>query len=289
MSGFSEPKKMTQSSRRTMYYIPPEEFLSSNRSLVEHARFKLLYNELAPLYDLATSRHSEREAAFIHSVTQLFMPKATRVLDVGCGVGRHAELLHKKYGYSVTGIDICQKMVQLARQRCPDCEFLKMDMRDIELGDDFDIAICMWTTFNYLSKPEDTTRFFYGIHKSLCGSGLLVIDMKNYQRQITSRYFRETKNRSYLVKVSVRKKVIKNLNDAVYLYLIRNLKTGEESFALDQELNKVYTLEDVLTMAGSLFNPVKVYGDYNCDAEFIPNISERIILVLKKCQRQTNR
>jgi len=282
-------KKIIQSLQRTMYYIPPEQFLSSNRSLVEHARFKLLYNELAPFYELATLRDSEREVAFLHKIMRLFKPKATRVLDAGCGVGRHAELLHKKYGYSVTGIDISEKMTQLARQRCPDCEFAEMDMRDIELGDDFDVAICMWTTFNYLSKPEDTTRFFQGIYKTLRSSGLLVIDMKNYQRKIISRFCLETKNHSYLVKLSVRKKVTKNLNDAVYLYLIKNLKTGEESFALDQELNKVYTLNDVLTMARSLFNPVKVYGDYNCDAEFIPNLSERIILVLRKRRRQANR
>lgn len=289
MSGFLGLKKMTQSSGRNMYYIPLEEFLSSNHSLVEHARFKLLYNELAPLYELATLRHSEREAAFIHSIIQLFKPKATRVLDVGCGVGRHAEILHKKYGYLVTGIDISEKMVLLARQSCPDCEFVKMDMRDIELDGNFDVAICMWTTFNYLSKPEDTTRFFHGIYESLRNSGLLLIDMKNYQQKIPSRYSREKKNHSYLVKVSIHKKVIGNLNEAVYLYLIRNLKTGEESFALDQELNMVYTVEDVLTRAGSLFDLVKKYGDYNRDAEFIPNVSERIILVLRKRRRRVNR
>jgi len=76
--------------------------------------------------------------------------------------------------------------------------------------------------------------------------------------------------------------VIKNLGEGVYVYLIKKLKTGEELFALDQELNRVYRLEEVSAMASPLFNPVKIYGDYSCDVEFTPNRSNRVILVLKK-------
>lgn len=46
------------------------------------------------------------------------LPSGSRVLDVGCGNGSIAAELHRR-GYRVTGIDMAQAGVQIARQSCP--------------------------------------------------------------------------------------------------------------------------------------------------------------------------
>ena len=276
------PSQSSARSSRIIHYVRLEDFLLSNRSLVEHAQRKLLYNELASFFDLATSRNSEREAAFIGEIIQTFFPKAKSILDVGCGIGRHAEILFKKHGYSVWGVDLSEEMIKLARRRCPNCKFKKMDMRNIELNETFDVVMCMWTTFNYLSNLGDIERFFKGVHKALKNNGLLIIDMKNHQKELRSSYSREAKNDSYLIKLLVRKRVVNNVSESIYLYLIKSLETGEESFALDQELNKVYTREEVIDMAKPLFHLIRCYGDYDCSSELISDKSDRVIFAFRK-------
>jgi SAM-dependent methyltransferase len=275
--------------RRNIYYTDPEKFLSKRCSLITHARRKLLYNELAPIYDLATKRNDEREVAFIDSVIKQFLPETRLVLDLGCGVGRHAEMLSGKYGYKITGVDISERMIGLAKRRCPTGNFKKMDMTNLELGEKFDVAICMWTTFNYLSVGNEITRFLEAVHKTLKNRGLLLIDMNNYRKKPHDSYYRQTRNDSYEIRLSVSKRLIKNLNESIYFYFIRNLKSGEEFLALDQELNWAYTQEDVLNAGRPFFNLLKCYGDYADSARFTPEKSDRIILVLQKRNSQASR
>ena len=60
-----------------------------------------------------------------------------KVLEVGCGVGR----LMKMGWY---GIDISPSMIEIAKQRRPDCHFKVNDGRTIPYSDDtFDYAYCV--------------------------------------------------------------------------------------------------------------------------------------------------
>jgi cyclopropane fatty-acyl-phospholipid synthase-like methyltransferase len=62
------------------------------------------FDSYAPRYmNEAFTTDSVREAAFLVEV--LGLPAGTRILDVGCGTGRHAVELAKR-GYRVTGLDI---------------------------------------------------------------------------------------------------------------------------------------------------------------------------------------
>jgi len=269
-------------SQRMVYYIEPEEFLRKNRSLIDHARLKLLYNELSSIYELVIFRDTTCEVSFLHEIIRSFKPDATSILDVGCGVGRHAKLLSEKYGYSVTGIDISEKMVELANSQCPECKFMKMDMREIKMNNVFDVVICMWSTFNYLSTSEDVKKFFLTVHGCLKRSGMLIIDAKNHKNKGERFRIREARNEFYKVKVFEYKRIIGNLCEGIYYYVIRNLKSGEYTIALDQELHRVYALDEITKMATPLFTIAKVFGDYDHNAKYDPRKSRRIILVLRK-------
>ncbi|HKZ93262.1 MAG TPA: class I SAM-dependent methyltransferase [Candidatus Bathyarchaeia archaeon] len=222
----------------------------------------------------------------MHKTIRSLNPKAAHIMDLGCGIGRLAEVLHKKYGYLVTGIDLSRAMALLARQRCPECDFIRMDIRCLGLNMDFDVAICMWTTFNYLSVKEDIAKFFAGVSRSLKASGLLFVDMNNHGLRDKRNYSREARNDSYLVKVEIRKRVVGDLNEGIYYYRIRNLKTGKEISARDQEISKIYTLETIASAACPQFDFLKAYGDYDVSAEYVPSSSDRIIAVFRRNERQ---
>jgi SAM-dependent methyltransferase len=121
---------------------------------------------------------TQREADFLRR--QLPLPRFARVLDVCCGVGRHAAPLLEA-GYEVTGIDRDQKVLDEARRRCPRGNFVQLDMRRIDqLEDLFDAVICMWQSFGYFDAAtnESTLAQMAG---RLVSNGRLVLDV--YHRE----------------------------------------------------------------------------------------------------------
>ena len=66
------------------------------------------------------------------------LPKGSRVLDVGCGIGGSSRILAKYYGFNVTGITISPAQVKRARELTQDglhCNFQVMDAMDLKFED----------------------------------------------------------------------------------------------------------------------------------------------------------
>jgi SAM-dependent methyltransferase len=81
--------------------------------------------------------------------------KEGRLLDVGCGTGRH--LLHfAKRGIDVTGIDLSDHMLHKSKEKLGregvSGTLLKADMRDLKFIRDgvFDYVICMYSTLGMI-------------------------------------------------------------------------------------------------------------------------------------------
>jgi SAM-dependent methyltransferase len=86
----------------------------------------------------------EDEAAFYLEVLDL--PAASRILDVGCGTGRHAVEMAKR-GYAVTGLDFSAGMLAEAKKRALEAgvsvEWIHADATEYVLPTRADGAICM--------------------------------------------------------------------------------------------------------------------------------------------------
>lgn len=76
-------------------------------------------------------------------VGHLGLEPGMRVLDVGCGPGRHAHALAGR-GVEVVGVDISQRFVDLAtRDAPPGASFVRADARDLAFDAEFDAAISL--------------------------------------------------------------------------------------------------------------------------------------------------
>jgi SAM-dependent methyltransferase len=65
----------------------------------------------------------------------------SRVLDVGCGLGTLAAAAAAR-GARVTGVDLAEGMLEAARRRHPDVDFVRADAEDLPFGDGrFDVAL----------------------------------------------------------------------------------------------------------------------------------------------------
>jgi len=66
------------------------------------------------------------------------LPKGSRILDLGCGIGGSSRILAKYYGFNVTGITISPAQVKRARELNPlglNCKFQVMDALDLKFED----------------------------------------------------------------------------------------------------------------------------------------------------------
>jgi cyclopropane fatty-acyl-phospholipid synthase-like methyltransferase len=137
----------------------------------------------SPLYEKMYAKRDEEEAAKLAELLAELLPvdKYKRVLDLGCGRGRHS-INFAKHGYTVTGIDLSEKAIQKARKKAEelnlDIEFLKGDMRH-PLGRTFDGIINLFTSFGYFANDEENVSVIKAMKSMLRKDGFLVIDYLN--------------------------------------------------------------------------------------------------------------
>jgi SAM-dependent methyltransferase len=82
-----------------------------------------------------------------------------RILDVGCGPGRHAHTLGRR-GFEVLGVDISERFVALARENIPRgsaVTFERADARSLRFDSEFDAVISLCQGAFGLSAGEGVT------------------------------------------------------------------------------------------------------------------------------------
>ncbi|HEU5213404.1 MAG TPA: class I SAM-dependent methyltransferase [Gaiellaceae bacterium] len=116
-----------------------------------------------PNYELPTSLRT-----FAHVVEQLQLGLRAQVLDVGCGPGWLSEFL-ARCGYWVTGVDISDDMVEIARERVAaipgpvaegievQAEFHALPVREMPWENRFDAAV-LYDTMHHFDDEVETLR-----------------------------------------------------------------------------------------------------------------------------------
>jgi SAM-dependent methyltransferase len=98
------------------------------------------------------------------------------VLDVACGTGNVSERLSQR-GYDLVGVDIAPGMIEVAREKRSPIEYHVQDMAELDLGRQFDLAISLFDSLNYVT---DTDRLRLGMRKvaeHLNDGGVFIFDV----------------------------------------------------------------------------------------------------------------
>ncbi len=126
--------------------------------VVGPTNWKAFFDAHAPYYDQNVfAQHTIAEIDFLLAMFPI--PKGARILDVGCGTGRHSVELARR-GFRVTGIDLSSGMLAVAAQKAKeagvDVQFLELDATHFDLEETFDAAICLCEGgFGLLSAHDD--------------------------------------------------------------------------------------------------------------------------------------
>lgn len=100
-------------------------------SVAEH------FDEIAPNYDNWKRKNSYYYSNIKAFISRIF-PPGSKVLEVGCGTGEILASMNPKRG---VGIDISQKMVELAKQKYPQYTFIHAPIEDLDIDEKFDYVI----------------------------------------------------------------------------------------------------------------------------------------------------
>lgn len=123
------------------------------------------------------AERTAREVDFV--VEKLGLERGARVLDLACGHGRHALELARR-GYRVTGLDLSQPSLALARETAAaeglDVELVHGDMRELPWEDEFDAVLSMFTAFGYFEDEADDQRVLGQIARALRPGASLLLD-----------------------------------------------------------------------------------------------------------------
>jgi 2-polyprenyl-3-methyl-5-hydroxy-6-metoxy-1,4-benzoquinol methylase len=103
----------------------------------------------------------------------------TRVLDIGCGVGRWSRLLAAR-GAHVTGIDLSPTMITIARQRTESvglserCRYMVQDLAQLDAGGPYDLILGV-TVLQHILDPARLRRALSRMAAHLAPGGRMVL------------------------------------------------------------------------------------------------------------------
>ena len=233
----------------------------------------------SPHYHKLYAYRNETEAAtFIDALVGRLRPReGSRVLDLGCGAGRHSKYLASK-GFDTTGIDLSEGSIAEARRtQRPRLRFRRQDMRLAFGRRTFDYVFNLFTSFGYFEADGDHEAVVRNIAASLKEGGRLVLDYLNlpYAEQHLAPYEERTIDGVvYRITRSIERR-----------FLVKRIVIddgGQGPRAQHVERVARFTLGDfdrLLALGGLAIEAV--YGDYRLGA-YDATTSPRLIMVARK-------
>ena len=227
--------------------------------------------------DLAID-NSVMQAEFLRDVLELGL--SHRILDLCCGYGRHAINL-ARMGYNVTGFDLCERALKLARQKARR-EHLKVhlvrgDIRALPFRNSLDRIYNVFA-FGYLENDSDILGVLKGAARGLRPRGRLLVDVINgprILRDFIERERAEEADRYVLHKRSHDKETKRLRSEWTFIYK----DTGETN--KHSIVERLCSLDDLVSMVESVgLRTLNIYGDF--DKTEHSEDSNRIIVIAEK-------
>jgi glycine/sarcosine N-methyltransferase len=152
------------------------------------------YDQLAPDYHLVHQDWVaviERQGDALDRLIRSARPQAKEILDCSCGIGTQAIGLARR-GYRVHGTDISERSIDRAWKEAErlgaKVSFGVCDFRDLSSVDGlFDVVMSCDNAISHMLTDDDVHRVFAAMYAKLRPGGLIVISVRDYDKEMTER------------------------------------------------------------------------------------------------------
>lgn len=226
-----------------------------------------------------TPQATQAEAELV--AASLGTSPGAKLLDVGCGYGRHAMELAAR-GYHVVGLDLSTPLLvrggEEAHRRGLTINFIRGDMRELDFDGQFDGAYCLFSTFGYFDD-ETNKKTAGNIARALRPGGKCVFEILNRDYVIAdlpTRVWWEGDGCVVLEEV--------DFNYFTSRICVNRSVVFDDGRQLEQEISiRAYSLHEVgKLMLAAGFRVLEVSGSYQTRGRFFGNQSRHIIVVAER-------
>nr|VFJ50374.1 MAG: Acetyltransferase (GNAT) family protein [Candidatus Kentron sp. FW] len=130
--------------------------------------------------------HTDKEVEFI--IEKCALTPGKTVLDMGCGLGRHALKLAER-GLQITGIDYILEFIERAKQEAKNrkletVRFIDGDGRELESDECYDAVVCLYDVIGSFIDEEENRKILGNIARHLKPDGVAIITVMNHELTI---------------------------------------------------------------------------------------------------------
>ena len=133
------------------------------------------YDQMAEHY-LATKDPQDPLALRALEDLASLLPSEAAVLDLGCGAGVPVTRWLADRGFTVTGVDVSARQLELAHTYVPEGTFIKADMTEVVFGPESYDAVVAFHSIIHVPRTEHPT-LLESIHRWLGPGGALLATM----------------------------------------------------------------------------------------------------------------
>lgn len=213
----------------------------------------LAYSDLAWTEHIIAppDEYTEETELLVNTIKQHSKIEVKTLLHLGCGAGGN-DYTFKRH-FKVTGVDICENMLEIARDLNPEAVYHHGDMRTIELGKCFD-AVVAPESIDYMRTENDLYSAMMTAQKHLKPDGVFLV-VANTAERFSQNNFVYTGSRDDIEITLFENNYIPpypgTTYEATLIYLIR--RKGKLEIYNDRHILGLFKLEtwlDLLKKAG---------------------------------------
>lgn len=135
------------------------------------------YGIFARVYDrVMADIEYEEWASFILTETTMRGFEGGRILDLACGTGNSAAPMLRR-GFETVGVDASAAMLEVARSKFPDADWLQGRFTDFSVPGRFGLVQCVFDALNNLLEPAEFLATAKRVLEHLEPGGLFMFDI----------------------------------------------------------------------------------------------------------------
>ena len=221
-----------------------------------------LYEKYAAYYDkIYAYVDYEGESEFINwAVNKHKTSSGVELLDVACGTGSHDLIL--KNNFNITGVDLNENMLKIAREKVSGANFIHGDMKQLEIRSKFDVIICIFSAIHYNTGYKELEGTLTNFYNHMENGGILIYDLSfNTDNWIEGIVSVDTVVEEELKIARICQSRLENgIFNANFVFLVKD--NDEFDFDIDEHKLGVFEIDKVNKIMEKVGFKTYIYGDF---------------------------